>query len=391
MGGIRHDRRLRELLIRRSKPMTRINRRNCLALMGSAGAGLALGAACSKPSEAAQNTSPNPKASPEQPVAQNVPMGGVISRSFESWPGQSTKPRRCESITLVFDGLLGFFYDEGRQECQIGFHPGNGKHKAGVELWERPESNCEDPASPGTKPTDLPPFDKVTDISLKVVDRPPNVDFYRSGDSLDRISGDDMDFRWLIDLDEYYRDSDGKPYGRRKAFQPVLRVKNGTFYTRKITRGLLEDDEVFQRVDSKYRLSQQVGTIIGHLPLMMAAAINLQPTERVLLEYTYKDGHKQSKELAPAAGKMLELDFFSRCDKDVCKPEPCDDGDETKRNDFYFMRKVLDLPGGLPKYSFALAAGPHKPAPIPAKCHKARLTDEAPCAGSGYGGAGCCR
>ena len=87
------------------------------------------------------------------------------------------------------------------------------------------------------------------------------------------------------------------------------------------------------------------------------------------------------------AGKILELDFFSRCDESVCKPEPCHDSDETKRNDFYFMRKVLDLPGGLPKYSFALAEAADKPAPFPATCH--RLTDEAPCAGAGYGGGGC--
>jgi len=356
--------------------MTRINRRNYLALMGSAGAGLALGAACSKPSEVAQNTSPNsPKRSPEQPVAQNVPIGGVASRSFESWPGQSKAPRRCESITL------GFFYDERQQECQIGFHPGDGMHKAGVQLWERPENQCEN--SSGTRLPDLPPFDKVIDVSLKVVDRPPNVDFYKNGPYLDRINGDSMDFRWLIDLDEYYRDSNGNAYGRRKAFQTVLRVKNGTFYTRKITA-----DKIFQRVDSKYRLSQQFGTIIGHLPLSMAAAINLQPNERMLLECTYKDGHKESKELAPTAGKILELDFFSRCDPSVCKPTPCDDSDEKKRNDFHFMRKVLDLPGGLPKYSFALAAAADKPAPFPATCDHSRLTDESPCAGSGFGGGG---
>jgi hypothetical protein len=275
---------------------------------------------------------------------------------------------------------MGFFYDEPNQECQIGFHPGNGKHKAGVQLWERPESQCEN--SPGTQLTDLPPFDKVTDISLKVIDRPTNFNFYKNGPYLDRINGDPMDFRWLIDLDEYYQDSGGKAFGRRKAFQPVVRVKNGTFYTRKITT-----DNIFQRIDSNYPLSRQFGTIIGRLPLAMAAAIHLQPTERVLLEYTYKDGHKQSKELAPAAGKILELDFFSRCDESVCKPEPCHDSDETKRNDFYFMRKVLDLPGGLPKYSFALAEAANKPAPFPATCHK--LTQEAPCAGAGFGGGGC--
>src|SRR5260370_7793302 len=140
MGGICHDRRLRQLLIRRSKPMTRINRRNYLALMGSAGAGLALGAACSKPSEVAQNTSPNsPKRSPEQPVAQSAPIGGVASRSFESWPGQSKAPRRCESITLIFDGLMGFFSDERQQEGSIGFHPSDGMHKPALPLCPPPQ------------------------------------------------------------------------------------------------------------------------------------------------------------------------------------------------------------------------------------------------------------
>ena len=142
---------------------------------------------------------------------------------------------------------------------------------------------------------------------------------------------------------------------------------------------------------------------MGHVAHVMAVAIPLNSGESVSIEQRDKDNKPlgSAYSVAPKPGTIREVQFRSLCGHDDCSdPEPCEDADEEARNDFHFMRKALKLPGGLPKYSIALAADADHPSNCPnvrltkrtdgdycgADMHRA--TDEAPCAGAGYGGGG---
>jgi len=289
---------------------------------------------------------------------------------------------------------MGVFYEH--PEARIAFHAGH-KHKPELKIWEKPVSACQLALC---TPLDAPPITgSVKYIDLKVVGRDNKVDFYKPGDCLDRIKGDEMDFRWLPDFAEFY----GKLKVKKNQFRQVVRIKDGTFYTRMITHS------IFQRIDSRNKLSEQAGTIVGHVALVMAAAIELEDDQHVLLELKDRDGDLVAKPLPlkPGDKNAIEVQFINECPKGVCvAPEPCEDGDEQKRNDYHHLRKVLDGLDGKPKYSLALAAGEDKPLPIPPVCNSveltlrtdgdycgssvSRATDEAPCASAGYGGgAGC--
>jgi hypothetical protein len=368
--------------------------------MGSVGAFAAIAKTTKRdvfPFDSASASASSP--SHELPNSLSLP-DDYCSRSFANWP-TGPKPTGCPPITLIFEGLMGFFYDRDKNQTQVGFHPGDGMHKPEILLWEKSGADCSQSLGSCRKVLALTPIpEAVTHLNLRVIEkngseRPAGVDFYKEGECLNRLNGPVEDFRWLNDLDEYYRDPDGKPYRRRKKFKPVLYVNNGTFYTRMITK------KIFQRIDSKKHLSEQTGTSIGRTALVMAAEVNLDEGEYVVLDLTNEKNETVGQiNIVQKPNTFFELDFSSRCDKKDCKPVPCHDSDEKKRNDFYFMRKVLDLPGGLPKYSIALAA-----AADPTTCGSVEtlterrgdycgasyieVTDEAPCAGAGYSGGGC--
>lgn len=383
-----------------------MNRRQYLTRMAASAAGLAISAACKNGSQqTVQGRTPiqTSMSTPEAGRASLAPPA-VCSRAFKDWPTQNTKPSRCASVTLIFEGLMGFFYEndpEKGPDGQVAIHPGKGNHKFEISDWERPSAgSC---AQADCNDKKFPPLDKkVRHIYVKVNGQPANVDYYKPGDCFDRINSNDyMDFRWLIDLEEWYPPR----HDRRKHFKPLLHIQNGTFYTRMVTNA------IFQRVDTNYKLSEQVGTIIGHVAHVMAVAIPLNSGQSVSIEQRDQDNKPLGNPypIEPAPGTVRELQFRSHCPKgheDCPDPEPCrDDKKEEKRNDFHFMRKVLDLPGGLPKYSIALALNDHDPAPTPAICSSVglterkdgdycgadehRVTDEAPCAGAGYGGGRC--
>jgi hypothetical protein len=292
---------------------------------------------------------------------------------------------------------LGYFYNKslppGEERAEVGFLPAH-KHVAALKIWKKSnDSSC---TGALCTPVDTLDLKGVRYIDLKVEGRVNKVDFYKPGDCLDRIKGTAMDFRWLPDLGEFYSQLKIK----KNQFKPVVRIKDGTFYTRMITTSL------FQRVDSTYHLSDQAGTIVGHVAHIMAAAIALAPGQRLLVERKDKDGNPVGAPtpVEHSTTDVFELQFVNKCPKDACdKPEPCHESKEEKRNDFHFMRKVLDDLDEKPKYSIALAKGEVEPLPTPPSCTDLkfkegdycgaslmRLTDEAPCAGAGYGGGGGC-
>jgi len=124
----------------------------------------------------------------------------------------------------------------------------------------------------------------------------------------------------------------------------------------------------------------------------MATAIQLVGDEHVSL--TLKDSQGASLamvDLHRKPGSIFEVGFFNRCDEShgCAKHQLNDDNDETKRNDFHYMRKVLSLPSSQVRYTLALD---HKnTAPKANFCGGSvfKISDEAPCMGAGYGQGGC--
>jgi hypothetical protein len=302
---------------------------------------------------------------------------------------------RNSSVNLIFHGLMGYFYDAGK--CEIGFHPGDGDHKTLIELWQKPHNST---GTTGCKKIlGFPVDDRVKQMELNVTKATRRVDFYKPGARLNRLTGPPEDFRWLIDLEEpgYYSPTNRKP----RKFKPVLRVNDGTFYTRMVSQS------TFRKVDSRHDLSTQPNaTPLGHVALLMAAAINLSSQDSVSLQLTDDDGNTLTEvNIYQQPGLVFDLVFSNVCHSEPCpNPEPCHDEDESARNDFHFVRKVLDLPSGRPKYSIALNAAVETPSTCPTTANlkerldvdfcgyhsPPRLTDEAPCSGAGYGGSGGC-
>src|SRR5207237_1885804 len=88
----------------------------------------------------------------------------------------------------------------------------------------------------------------------------------------------------------------------------------------------------------------------------------------------------------PKDVKTYEVDFLNECQEngEPCKFKP-KDPEETKRNDFHFMRKILKLKPKRTRYGLHISAAagiePHGP-----PCNSfSKLTDEAPRMGTGFG------
>jgi hypothetical protein len=126
--------------------------------------------------------------------------------------------------------------------------------------------------------------------------------------------------------------------------------------------------------------------------MYMAAAVPLETDEYVVIKLLSLGSAVpqtlQTHTLYQRAGSKFEVHFLNGCDQDECEWDYTSTN-EKKRNDFHFMREVLDLPFGEKKYGLKIEVK----APIGATADvcpyiKFRNTDEAPCMGAGYGGGG---
>jgi hypothetical protein len=110
--------------------MAKINRRDYLKRM-AAGGGILAGASnlnlFQLTPAATLNAQKKPKAGNILPVAAAL-----------NWPLTNTSPILTPFVSVILDGLMGFFYDGPSKTCKVGFHAGHGDHSFAGEVEEFP-------------------------------------------------------------------------------------------------------------------------------------------------------------------------------------------------------------------------------------------------------------
>src|SRR2546426_4777110 len=120
--------------------MKKINRREYLKGLGAAGAIATAGIRLiGKEPDFTRESLPGSMAptSTREVIAREAPL-----TESDPWPPVYDKPKRDELVTLVFGGLMGFFYNDKGRTCDIGFHPGDGMHKPQIQIYEIVGKDC---------------------------------------------------------------------------------------------------------------------------------------------------------------------------------------------------------------------------------------------------------
>jgi hypothetical protein len=342
----------------------KMDRRNYLLRMGTGAAGI-IGASVSnifgqESKKTQQSKKTNSQNIRTRAPARNLKTGGVLK-----WPVTNTLPSQTAFVTGFFAGLIGFCYDDtnsGDRFIDVGFHPGAGGHRFEIFIYRKMGSRC-------NLVKQYTPRSRSLEFGLRSSGPGPNV-FQTSG-SFDRNrTGNpyDYDFRWLPDLDgaDFYPEN----YQKNARYPIRLKVTHGTFYTRMHTLS------TFKLVDADSQDCETEFRDLGHVALYMAVAIDTQST--VFLT--------EADPLQWAQGVSYHVVFKNECDG--CRFD-VNDCNEAKRNDFHFSRKVVKVPNNRLKYGLRLklqgCSGAECPPPDFCYPEAHRLTDEAPCMGSGFG------
>lgn len=285
------------------------------------------------------------------------------------WPNHPPQTR----VRIIFNGLMGFCcrsYDFERYVCDVGFHKGNSRHPHRLKILAFDRS-CDTPIQIPNSPS--------TNVSVEAdATIESGVGFYQPTDVTSRDELDDRDFRWIIDFESDYLYGRHLPDGtktlRKKAnvYRPKLEIYNGLFYTLHKTASTFRA----QTRDGDPRYIATLGNVADYI----AADIYVPEGSAVRLTI---DGNVYM--IHPPG----EIQFFNDC-HDPDSDEPCDFNpydlsDKKNRNDFYVNYGAFHL-DGLREYELFLIEY-HRPSRVPI-CGAVPLTDEAPCAGSGYGGGG---
>lgn len=314
------------------------------------------------------------------------------------WPKTETFPGGDSFVLLVFHGLMGFSYNQGRNHCEVGIHAKAPQHNfrivvyefsGGPEphiIWERGFGEA------GSLPKNF--------LRLEI-DNPaaPGVKFYMPGRGGEEAGGiasarDDHDFRRVPDFegpDFYDRRLTKKP----EAFKPVFTVDGGTFFT-------LLPTKKFKLVGKKY----PGGKPLGRIAWLIGNLISLGEGGSVALRFN--DAGLNPPPLTPDAGRGYLVLVDNSCPINVCKYEPRSTARE-RRNDFYLYYETFELPDGEEEYELHLDEGadgstenPRESdaegsvglkavsnlAPFLNKLAETLSNDEAPCGGAGYGKSG---
>lgn len=335
--------------------MTKINRRDYIKQMSAAAGAFATLPAMSRlgsPESFVHAASLNPP-SPQAKLLQWVPT--------------NTPPNRNAFVTAIFWGLMGFC-PKSANTVEVGIHPGGPHHRFTVTVVEISAAGstviCTERPS------------GITTMTLKVIGQrqPPKV--FQTTGTFDRMTGNPLDFRWLPDLDggDFYPE----PYDKHKHFGARLFVEDGIFYTR------IPTTSTFKLVRAQNRRDEI--REFGHVAMYMAAALEApNATDQVSFEIRGEAPCLLTKK----PGVRYEIIFKNECVHNSCPgPSTANDDDETRRNHFHFMRKVVDLPGNRIKYSldFVGRVGPAAEIDFFDPDNKKFLaTDEAPCAGAAFG------
>ncbi|HKG59663.1 MAG TPA: hypothetical protein VKB05_07795 [Pyrinomonadaceae bacterium] len=284
------------------------------------------------------------------------------------WNTTPTFPSNSR-VTAIFGGLFGFFYNTNTRNCEIGDHKGGGRHRLTIDVWERRNSRCKLLFS--TEDDTLP---RPKDPKIEIVGRAASeAKFYEVGE-YNRATLNPQDFRWLLDLDsnDFYPDNHPKLNGQ---FTNKVLVRHGTFYTQQRT------NSTFRRIDPPDSSTPNTFDLF-QVANYVAAGIEPNQNEDVV----FKVNDNSAVVFTNKPGFTYQIVFLNECYNDGHQPCPFDPGhaNEANRNDFHFMRKMLQLPANAKVYGLKLKdEGESRPNFCSRDPH--RLTDEAPCMGTAFG------
>jgi hypothetical protein len=224
----------------------------------------------------------------------------------------------------------------------------------------------------------IPPAPHKVAFDIRIEGRSSDAKFFmRTPFKREDLQGDDKDFQWLLDL-EAPPFATGKQHRKEDKFSTQLTVGNGTFYTYKHT------GSTFYYINSKgkkHKNSKGKKVKLGYVPKVMAVDIPLQNGECL----SFKLGANDVLSDPICGGQKHEIFFLNEYDL------PCSDKHNKKclENDFGM---VFDAFENYTAFDLLLDQdhdnGPTNDLCIPLPAAVARLTDEAPCMGGGFGGGG---
>ncbi len=358
--------------------MTKMNRREYLALMG-ASAGVAIGASCSR-QPASNAGSSVPDAATTQATKAEAPR--IWN---ERWPGAFPKDADyppSQTIKLAFYGLGSLSPGDGGT-CEVGFHnSGDEHHRHELSIFAYklgPGGACTS-IYDSTKPKE-----QIALIDLKVEEpdnRVAKAFFYQPGDVQRRTDlSDPLDFRWIVDFEsEYlYRNFPGFPHPEKlprvsHIYRPKFTVPSGLFYTLRKTLSTFEARSIGGNLASR----------LGNVADVIGANIYVKQGKGLTLTVNTKE------HVVKAPGEVY---FINKCTMNssgnLCKPDP-ESPDRKLRGDFYLHYKAFELEGK-PEYELVLVGRPLaseiKQAKVecnPTDIPYDLISDESPCAAAGY-------
>lgn len=274
-----------------------------------------------------------------------------------------------ESVKLIFYGLMAIWRNAD-QHCLIGFHSkdsGKHKHQLMVTAYRREGGGACTRLYP---PEMVPPGGKL-ELEVSRPDVFDGVYFFQPPLTSGRLH--ENDFRWVPNLEgpAWY----DQVLPRKQVHDPVLKVRNGLFYT------LMKTLSTFRR--QKFDGSSDV-LYLGSIAEYVAANIYLETGGQVSLALP-----SRTIPLPQAANVTYEVHFMNHCLKKGTST-PCDDfkpyhTDKTERSDFYMHFDGIDLPASS-ELELVVAQGATGSGPE--ICGGSKASDEAPCSAAGYGGRG---
>ena len=274
------------------------------------------------------------------------------------------------TVTIILEGLFSICYLDKKSEfplqCQIGVFNQDAKHKLEILING---GSCTTGSTGFEYTHDQLKKRAEEDFTIGIVDADTDVSFYQKEDIFNRAKPNpDEDFRWLVDVetpDLYNAETKSK----EKHYGPKVLVKNGVFFTSKITT----DENEFDFVEwHPGRTVQQ----LGHIARETAARIALGPTQ--VLEFSFVGPDEDSitcrfEPGQPAATIVL---------RNLC----WEHGHRCKEGDFHLHFGSFKPPGK--KRKFTLVRRDKVPPDEDRGVPPGAASDEAPCHAMGYGQSG---
>jgi hypothetical protein len=164
-------------------------------------------------------------------------------------------------VKLIFAGMAIFGYQGS--EAHVAFHRGHPEtHKMRIIVSEVGKPRCTDiyVIGDGAHPA------KFRNLEVGIKDKPSNANFFLGADfKRDEDKGDELDFRWLPDLEgpDVY---DHNLNNIKDSFNTRLVVKHGTFYTYQRTKATFKAENGKPKLRKFGRLAKLMAANIGPLP-----------------------------------------------------------------------------------------------------------------------------